>query len=332
MLFGNLGMSEIEKIAATNARRFFRTVLGKKDSFEGTYQYSEYEGQEASDLILNGLQSNQPFAVSRFGYSELRAVLTYMHILEPTHTWRKIFQYAKGSKVEPWWSENTIRIITHNAGLFPAEISVIEAFCKLVLNDIPEIDVLGSWLGGERWIKHLMPETKFMRFHDFYHFLHPNPWTSALAEKDVLVVHPFSKSIDGQFKKKDLIFSGAHTLPSFNLITYKAVQSIAGNKPAGFNSWFDALEKMKSDISKIKFDIAIIACGAYGMPLAIYVKRDLKKKSVHLGGNAQILFGIKGGRWENDPEFVKLFNEHWVKPLPEETPQGHRTIDENCYW
>jgi hypothetical protein len=325
-------MTDLEKALALNLRRVFRLVFGRKDTFESSSDNCDYFDQAASDLILRGLESNLPFAVSRFGYSELRALLTYIHIHEEGSDWHKIFSYAKGEKVEPWWHENTVKIITHNAGIFPREVEVIENFCRLVLQDIEEIDVLGSWLGGEAWIKPKMPNTKFMRLHDFYHFLHIHPWTAALKGKRVLVVHPFSKSIQSQYKLKDKIFTDAHTLPDFELITYKAVQSIAGNKPLGFDNWFQALDSMKSDISKIDFDIAILGCGAYGMPLAVSIKRDLKKKAVHLGGNTQILFGIKGSRWESDPNFSPIFNSDWVKPLAEETPEGHQTIDSNCYW
>ncbi len=325
-------MNELKRIVASNGRRLFRIAFRYKDTFEATYDNSEYRGQAASDLILAGLESKSPFAVSRFGYSELRALLTYIHIREKSPDWHKLFSFVKGDKVEPWWNENTIKQITHNAGVFPREIEVIEDFCRLIQSDIPEIDVLGSWLGGERWIKSMMPDTKFIRFYDFYHFLHSSPWTTALKGKKVLVVHPFTKSIESQYQVKDHIFKGVHTLPDFELITYKAVQSIAGNKPSGFSDWFEALEKMKSDIAEINFDVSILACGAYGMPLAVFIKRELKRKAIHLGGNTQILFGIKGSRWESDPNFNHIFNSYWVKPLPEETPTGHQTIDSNCYW
>ncbi|WP_276373179.1 hypothetical protein [Chryseolinea sp. H1M3-3] len=325
-------MTAVEQKLALNLRRFFRIGLGFKDKFETTSDNCDYFEQSASDLIRDGLASNAPFAVSRFGHSELRALLTYLHIQEDTSEFRKLLSFIKGDKVEPWWNKNTLKIITHNAGLFPKDIQVIENFCELILRDMKEIDVLGSWLGGEMWIKDMMPDTKFMRFHDFYHFLHRDPWTTALKDKKILVVHPFSKSIQSQYKIKDKIFSGAHTLPDFELITYKAVQSIAGNKPEGFNTWFEALDAMKTDFSKIDFDIAILGCGAYGMPLAASIKRDLRKKAVHLGGNTQILFGIKGSRWESDPNFSHIFNSYWIKPLPEETPAGHVTIDSNCYW
>jgi hypothetical protein len=325
-------MTNVEKKIAISLRRFFRLVLGYKDKFETTSENCDYFNQEASDLILDGLKSETPFAVSRFGHSELRALLTYLHIQEDSSTQSKLFSFIKGEKVEPWWSENTLKIITHNAGLFPKGIDVIENFCRLLLVDMQQIDVLGSWLGGEKWVRHMMPNTKFMRFHDFYHFLHKRPWTAALKDKKVLVVHPFSKSIQNQYKLKDKIFGNPYTLPDFELITYKAVQSIAGNKPVGFDNWFQALDSMKSDFSNINFDIAILGCGAYGMPLAAFIKRDLQKKAIHLGGNTQILFGVKGSRWESDPNFVHIFNSFWAKPLVEETPVGHETIDSNCYW
>lgn len=325
-------MSDLEKTLALLSRKIYGNILRYSDKFETNSSNCDYFGQEASDLILNGLESTMPFVVSRFGYSELRAMLTYLHIHDGESGLRKILSYVKGDKVEPWWTIDTIKIITHNAGLFPNRIGVIEDFCRLLLRDMAHIDVLGSWLGGEVWIKSMMPSTKFMRFHDFYHFLHERPWTQALKGKKVLVVHPFSKSIQNQYRQKDKIFPGIHQLPDFDLITYAAVQSIAGNTPNGFDNWFQVLDHMRSDISKIDFDIAILGCGAYGMPLAVSIKRDLKKKAVHLGGNVQILFGIIGSRWENSPTFTELFNPYWVRPLVEETPRGHESIDNNCYW
>jgi hypothetical protein len=325
-------MTESSKFLAINLRRVFRHVLGYEDKFETTSEHCTYFNQAASDLIKDGLESDSPFAVSRFGHSELRALLTYLHIREKGFGVKKIVAFIKGERVEPWWSDNTLKIITHNAGIFPREVGVIEDFSRLLLEDIKQIDVLGSWLGGEKWVKPMMQQAKFMRFHDFYHFLHERPWTESLKGKRVLVIHPFSKSIEGQFKVKDKIFSGVHRLPDFELITYTSVQSIAGNRPKEFKDWFHALEFMKSEISQIDFDVALVGCGAYGMPLAASIKRDMKKKAIHLGGNTQILFGIKGSRWENDPEFSHIFNSYWTRPLREETPAGHGTIDNNCYW
>ncbi|WP_275353744.1 hypothetical protein [Klebsiella pneumoniae] len=84
------------------------------------------------------------------------------------------------------------------------------------------------------------------------------------------------------------------------------------DKKTEFKNWFEALEKCKA-ISKIDFDVAIIGCGAYGLPLASFVK-NLGKQSIHLAGWTQVLFGIKGKRWDDLPQISKFYNDHWIRP------------------
>ncbi len=108
---------------------------------------------------------------------------------------------------------------------------------------------------------------------------------------------------------------------------------MAGEKTQ-FNDWFEALEYMKAEIRKTDFDVAIIGCGAYGLPLAAYCK-EIGKKAIHMGGGTQLLFGIKGRRWEiqyQDSCYRDLFNEHWVYPAEFETPQNAKKVENACYW
>jgi hypothetical protein len=93
---------------------------------------------------------------------------------------------------------------------------------------------------------------------------------------------------------------------------------------------------MIAEIDACEFDICLIGCGAYGFPLAAHVKR-MGKKAVHLGGSLQLLFGIKGKRWENPNynevyNYSNLINEHWVYPSLHETPQHASKVEEACYW
>ena len=115
-----------------------------------------------------------------------------------------------------------------------------------------------------------------------------------------------------------------------NLKVYQAVQSMGGSTE--FSSWFDALDKMEKDISKIKFDVALIGCGAYGMPLAAFIKLKLHKKSIHIGGTLQLLFGIKGKRWDSSELFRALYNEYWVRPTEDLKPQNYKSVENGCYW
>ena len=158
----------------------------------------------------------------------------------------------------------------------------------------------------------------------------PEPWTRALKDKRVLVVHPFVDSIRQQDAKRERIFPDSiSVLPRFKGLTFvKAVQSNANNK-VEFDTWFDALESMKDEIKTIDFDIALIGAGAYGIPLASCVKQ-LGKKAVQMGGITQILFGIYGKRWEE--KYKHLINSDWVRPLPSEIPSGYQKVENGCYW
>ena len=86
---------------------------------------------------------------------------------------------------------------------------------------------------------------------------------------------------------------------------------------------------MKNDISKIDYDVAIIGAGAYGMFLGAFCK-DMGKQALHLGGATQMLFGIKGKRWDGST----LYNEHWIRPSKDETPKGVEQFEHGtfAYW
>ncbi|MGR4383083.1 hypothetical protein K8Q47_08300 [Escherichia coli] len=97
-------------------------------------------------------------------------------------------------------------------------------------------------------------------------------------------------------------------------------------------SWMEALDKMQTDIRTIEFDIALIGCGAYGMPLAAFIK-GMGKQAIHLAGWTQILFGIKGKRWDDLPYISKYYNDAWVRPQQQSKKiKGFDSIKKGCYW
>ncbi len=43
------------------------------------------------------------------------------------------------------------------------------------------------------------------------------------------------------------------------------------------------------------------------------------KQAIHLGGCLQILFGLKGRRWdEEEPDIVAMYNDYWHYPMASE--------------
>jgi len=68
------------------------------------------------------------------------------------------------------------------------------------------------------------------------------------------------------------------------------------------------------------------------MNLGAFIKRDLGKTALHLGGLTQILFGIRGRRWEADSKYNALYTDSWTRALPHETPSANARVENGCYW
>jgi hypothetical protein len=316
-----------------NILKGFRKLYGKANSTALPKPICDQDPDSVSQRIYSRLMSDEPCMIARFGAFELATIVNYLGVKKGKQS---LFNYVKGNELDWWWNDSLINAMHTNAGFFPPTHKKIEQFCELMLKDIPQVDILGSWLASERLFDKELANSEKVRFIYLEPFWSEKPWTKALEGKKVLVVHPFSESIANQYKKRTLLFKN-NLLPKFELKTIKAVQTIAGEK-TNFNDWFEALEFMKSEINKVEYDICLIGAGAYGFPLAAHVKR-MGKKSVHMGGSLQLLFGIRGKRWENPNygsalklNYRKLFNEYWIRAHKGEIPKKNNDVEEGCYW
>ena len=220
------------------------------------------------------------------------------------------------------------------AGFFPPTRGKINRFSRELAEVVGHADIMAVWFirNEEKIMDRFCPQAQFIRLPSFAPFFFEEPWSRYLEGKKVLVVHPFEKSIRAQYAKRRRLFENEKILPDFELKTIKAVQSIAdANYRMPFVDWFAALDYMKRQIAETDFDVAIIGAGAYGIFLADFCKK-LGKQAVHLAGATQMLFGISGRRWRDDPNCQKLFNDYWVSPLEEERPKGLEKVEGGCYW
>jgi hypothetical protein len=299
---------------------------------------SEQNPDRVSELIYTALMANEPCMVGRFGANELSVVVNFLGIKNGLPN---LLSYIRGRRLDWVWNDSLVRNMHTNAGFFPPTLEKITKFCELMLHDMQQIDVLGSWQQNELYVQEHLKNATLVRLMYLDPFWTKVPWTRALKGKKVLVVHPFAKSILSQYKKRELLFTSSDILPEFKSFeVIQAVQSLGSDKNQ-FKDWFEALKYMEDEVGKHDFDVCLIGCGAYGFPLAAHVKR-MGKKSVHLGGSLQLLFGIRGKRWEvNDPhyepgnvfiDYYSLPNEHWVRPAADERPDNHSKVEDSCYW
>ncbi|WFR56794.1 hypothetical protein QA584_24800 [Anaerocolumna sp. AGMB13025] len=274
--------------------------------------------EEANEFIYKGLVSENPFFIGRFGSVELECLVEYYYLLDRVN----------GGKED--YHDNLKNMIRDWAGFFPPTKDLMDRFSRLYIEDAKQIDMMWSmWLSRfENMIySNFIPEKPLALYDDTAFPINiEKPWTRALRGKRVLVIHPFEESIQYNYKKRDKLFANNEFLPEFELITLKAVQSIAGTQTE-FATWFNALEHMERQINSINFDIALIGAGAYGFPLAAYVKH-IGKKAIHVGGMLQLYFGIKGKAWNE----MGIYNEHWTSPTETERPEGYKKVEAGRYW
>jgi hypothetical protein len=297
---------------------FMRKFVLKKFKLNHTlYGNKILEAEEGGKIIKEYLAKEEPCMIGRIGTVEMWAINSAINVEQG------LFKTIPAERIQSLYN---------NAGFFPKEQVAVENFVSIYRDACTDLDVAAVMGGsGEDYFLHnyapnLRQYVTLMALEPYYN---QSPWSSVLEGKRVLVVHPFSETIEAQYKKHKSLFENPQVLPDFTLLTVKAVQTI-GDNTAGFVSWFDALQYMKDEISQRDFDIAILGCGAYAFPLASHIKR-IGRKAIIMGGATQILFGIKGKRWDNHP-ISSFYNDDWVRPKESERPEAAKNVENGCYW
>lgn len=269
-------------------------------------------GEQGNDYIFDKLQKNEPFFVTRIGATELE-VLSYY--------------FFKNKKFD-----NYIKIKAHkHAGIFPEEDNALIDFSKEYTEGIMNADCIGVWFNKNegKIIRKFNNNCLLTELRSLEPYYWEKPWSIMLKDKKVLVIHPFKDSIKEQYKKRKKLFKN-DILVDFDLKVLKSVQSMKGNY-VEFDTWINALNSMKNEINNYDFDVAIIGAGAYGLPLGAYIK-NMGKQAIHIGGATQLLFGIRGARWDEHEFISKLYNEFWIRPSKDEVYESAKEVENGCYW
>jgi hypothetical protein len=270
--------------------------------------------EEGNELIAQYIASNKKIGATRLGITELDCIAWTIMTSTPAN--------------------HQSYMLCNNAGLYGENF--YESFFNEYKQAIDICNIHAIWDREDLIEKHriildkLSPNSVKISNRAVEPFYFENPWSWKLKDKTVLIISPLDKSIEYQFKNnRDKLWQN-NLIPQFNIKTYRSVQSIGGSGPDG--SWINSLNRMKSEISDIDFDIALLGCGAYGIPLVGHIYEKLNKSAIYIGGALQLLFGIRGKRWDNYDVTARMINEYWIRPSSEETPAAAHTIEGGCYW
>ncbi|MCW8108050.1 hypothetical protein OPS25_06020 [Alteromonas ponticola] len=269
------------------------------------------------EFISDSVKSTAPFMFSRFGSIE-GEVINSVLLRNRSEVGQELRAKAR-----------------NNAGIAKPENATLNKFSVEYMASISNADLLGIWNFPNQ-----IKLAQFTQNPYYCHLNHLDPiflgskhgvsWTQALDGMRVLVIHPFAESIRNQVKNKANINLIRDILPPFKLITHIPPQTTQRTDEVA-NSWYEELKQLKLDILQYNFDVAIIGAGAYGAPIASFIK-SVGGKALHLGGVTQLMFGIIGKRWESRPHMKDVMTEGWSRPLESEKHENAGKIEGGCYW
>lgn len=185
------------------------------------------------------------------------------------------------------------------------------------------------------FVKHLTNQKTLFNFNDFIQTVRPflKTFKNWGEGKTILIISPLSKSIEYQYQRKEKLFLD-YEFPNFNLktyntnITYNNDRDTKINLKIKTNDWHEECDRIANEISKIDFDIAFLSCGSYAMFLGKYIKENLKKQSIYIGGPINCFFNIYGNRFNEMLKHINTNPNYCLDPFENkdiETIEGGRT-------
>jgi hypothetical protein len=272
---------------------------------------------EGNEAIKHVLSTRNSVLIGRVGASEMKVVNRYLL--------RKRFPFTT-------YNSSVRREIQLHSGVYPATDIDLDNFAQFYLECIEDIDIFCAWFipGERRTLKNGNFSTvTVLTALEPYFF--DSPWSYNLSGKTVLVVTPFVETIRSQLDRLRLIW-GYELFPGvkFEFIRFPHSQLLMGAERP-MRRWFDILKDAQAEIDNATFEVGLVGAGAATLPLARYMK-TIGKTGIAMGGALQILFGVRGRRWDMDPNFSRYFNQYWIRPLKEETPPKFKSNESGAYW
>ena len=288
---------------------------------------SEEEIRRDGARMSAGLRSDGPFAAGKVGTTELMTL-----------------EYFDRQIQLPWpqsasWRRPTTRLY-ECSGFFPIAKREILAWVSLFLESLETMDLIAEWQTPDTFLSAYENRLLTLRAPcssrislNALHPVHPPAlWLTELCSLRWLVISPFAATIHSQLPHLEKLgFFPPEALPLLPHVRANCqilrCPQLPHLEPPRHRDWFETLAEMKLKMQSLSFDVALVGAGAWSLPLVAHAKK-LGKKGLHLGGQLQLLFGIKGGRWEQG----NFYNEAWVRPVGEERPAGFMRMENGAYW
>jgi hypothetical protein len=276
-----------------------------------------------SKQIEKLFQADEPFAIGRMPGNEADVLM----------------QWWRAGKDIAGVSEGNYLDLETNTGFYAKpqdRDEILTFYCHTLFDSLRECDLLFRLENEYAAAKDPMVEDRYDEIH-VWSAVRLHQWIPLLEGKRVLVIGPYQKSIQQQWEKRDQLREGfsegtpSFNFPDFELLTINSHNTVKGNDPFPHSNWKESFIDLCTQADDLEFDIAILGCGGYSMPLLGHIL-STKRSAFCTGSYAQIMFGITGQRWLKHNTMITYRNDAWKTPEESERPKTYRNIEGGCYW
>ena len=276
---------------------------------------------DISEIILKKINSKDPFFIGRVGGSDYEVIKKGFHNKELINNINFNFQsYSILREFNGYFDkkENLKNLQSFYSIMLDSYHSM--DFCSYGnLNLINQIENNNFIESDAFFLKNIIGEKLMF---NFGHFENVDLIIDILSKIDknlkILVVSPFQESVEFQKNKLSLLHNN-EKLENIKILTLNTSitynSSIDDLNHIKTENFHEECEALKNKLKGLDFDIAFLSCGSYAMPLGSFIKNNLNKQSIYIGGILSIIFGIYGERYDTLFYRKKVNQSYIIDPI-----------------
>ena len=289
---------------------------------------------EGAQELVRAVIAGAPYAAGKLGTSEFEALCWYLE-----HRRRKTHQTQ--------YPVHVFRHMVINAGIFPSRPETLDHWAEHMLQTVlPAMDLMVEWNPTSKLHEHYFLEahaphstrTVLRALEPYYESDTADRYTLAIPEgSKIAVVSPFADTIMEQSSKlhsgiwRTPVWSASHVFIPIQTFYSPLVAGERHQWAPRLHDWLAACDDIVEKVVHVGAKYVFIGCGALSLPLAAALKQA-GCIAIHTGGATQILFGIKGRRWDSHSIISKFYNDAWARPSADEIPERAAAIENGCYF
>lgn len=280
------------------------------------------KAQKDNLYIKEIIQQNKPFFIGRIAGCELKVA----------------YCFHKGDLLDV---VDELKELENNAGIYTKDMKSLALYSQKLIESYDNSTVIAEWEqegkvfahtgSGQEFITKRTPTTHKIDALSLEPYYFKDNWMSSLKGKKILIIHPFSKTLQKQVPNIKSIFPDRSWFEDCEFDFATPPLTLAGNHQN--KDWQEHLILFLESLrTKTDFDLALVAAGGYGMLISDYIFKEMNKSVMYIGGALQLFFGVIGKRWFDNKEILKLVNDDWVRPDKGDKPDNFTRVEKGCYW